>query len=321
MRNHLLIVLLPVVLTCSQLVGSVAIGQLERTDDKRSEQYQDAPKEDLEAIQGLWSRTYRSGLFSTSRVTKEIQGDREVVTYYTSDGKVDNANSVKIRLRRAGPIKIFTYSDWKYTAGPNAGTEREGSYEYVYKVVGDTFVEIPGVLTDQDADVSLMRWKREKNNVSKSAPTQDRVGLPKDYAEEYTVLRAIYKAEKKQIVTVYGNGRAASVTERSQLPYPYGSIIVMEKANAVADADGNAILNSEGTLRKGDVIGLHVMRREPDFGVEYGKLRTGEWEYVEYHSDGSYITAPAKSFVCAECHQKAGDARDWVFHGRFSEAP
>ena len=41
------------------------------------------------------------------------------------------------------------------------------------------------------------------------------------------------------------------------------------------------------------------MRREKGFGEAYGKNRTGEWEYVEYRADGTYITPPRKSFACA----------------------
>jgi hypothetical protein len=58
------------------------------------------------------------------------------------------------------------------------------------------------------------------------------------------------------------------------------------------------------------------MRREKGFGEAYGKNRTGEWEYVEYRADKSYITAPQKSFACAECHVKAGRERDFVYRGR-----
>ena len=191
----------------------------------------------------------------------------------------------------------------------------------MYKVVGDTFIEIAGVLTDEDVAVSVIRWKLEKRYDRETASAEDHVGFPQDYAEKYDVLRAVYKPESKQIVTVYGNRQAASIVEQSQLPYPYGSVIVMEKANAEIDADGNAVMDSEGRLRKRDVLGLHVMRREPGFGEKYGENRTGEWEYVEYRPDTSYITPPAKSLVCAECHQKAGAVRDWVYHGRFSQSP
>jgi hypothetical protein len=55
------------------------------------------------------------------------------------------------------------------------------------------------------------------------------------------------------------------------------------------------------------------MRREIGFGEAYGSNRSGEWEFVEYKPDGSYITPPAKSAACAECHIKAGPRRDFVY--------
>ena len=128
-----------------------------------------------------------------------------------------------------------------------------------------------------------------------SAPTTDRVSFPEGYKKDYTVLRSFVKEKQQQLVTVYGNRLATSVTETRQLPYPFGSILVMETADLLKPGEKN----------KGKILGLHVMRREPGFGAAYGKNRTGEWEYVEYRSDKSYITAPQSSSVCAECHVKA----------------
>ena len=62
------------------------------------------------------------------------------------------------------------------------------------------------------------------------APTVDRVGFPKTYGEKYQVLRTVNKKEEQKVVTVYGNDLAASITNAAQLPYPYGSILVMETA-------------------------------------------------------------------------------------------
>jgi Cytochrome P460 len=142
-----------------------------------------------------------------------------------------------------------------------------------------------------------------------AAPSKDRVGFPVGYQQNYTVLRTFVKEKQQQMVTVYGNQLAASVKETRQLPYPFGSILVMETAS---------FLNSD-TKTKGKVLGLHVMRREPGFGTAYGKNRTGEWEYVEYRADKSYITPPQNSAVCAECHVKAGSEHDFVYRGRFGE--
>jgi hypothetical protein len=148
-------------------------------------------------------------------------------------------------------------------------------------------------------------------------PTTDRVGFPEGYQDRYRVLRLLDKADKKQVVTVYGNDAAASVKTTAEIPYPNGAIIVMETASALEDSQGKAVLDEKGHYRRGKVLGLHVMRKGPDFGKAYGKERTGEWEYAEYRSDGSYITPPEKSVVCAQCHLKAGREKDFVYHGRF----
>ena len=151
-----------------------------------------------------------------------------------------------------------------------------------------------------------------------SAPTVDRVGFPHSYAENFKVLRLINKEKEQKLVTVYGNAPAASITNAAQIPYPYGSVIVMETASALKSLDGKLLFDSKGNLRKDTVTGLHVMRREKGFGEAYGPNRTAEWEYVEYRADGSYLTPPLKSGACAECHVKAGAQRDFVYRGPLS---
>ena len=158
------------------------------------------------------------------------------------------------------------------------------------------------------------------DSVDPPAPTEDRVGFPKGYAENFTVLRSVNRTDKEQVVTVYGNDLTAAVTRAEERPYPYGSIIVMETATALKDSRGKPLVDDKGRYRKEKVTGLHVMRREKGFGEVYAQNRTGEWEYVEYRADGSYITPPRKSFACAECHVKAGQDRDFVYVGRFPAA-
>jgi chitinase len=166
---------------------------------------------------------------------------------------------------------------------------------------------------------AIARTYRARSTADAPAPTADRVGFPKDYATTFAVLRTVDQPEKQQVVTVFGNHQAASVRRTDDLPYPYGSVIVMETAGALKDEQGKPRLDDKRHFKKGDVAGLHVMRREKGFGEAYGNNRTGEWEYVEYRVDGSYITPPGKSFVCAECHVKAGRDRDFVYRGRVFE--
>lgn len=130
-------------------------------------------------------------------------------------------------------------------------------------------------------------------------------------------MRREYRAKKDRVVTSYANPSAASVVRTDQLPYPYGSIFVLETAEAAKDQDGHPLLDKDGQNLPGNVTGLHVMRREKGYGEAYRDNRTGEWEYVEYTPDGGYITSPQNSASCAACHVKAGVERDWVYRGRF----
>lgn len=152
------------------------------------------------------------------------------------------------------------------------------------------------------------------------APQVDRVGFPKGYSENYQILRTVNRAKDKKVVTIYGNQQAASVQGADQLPYPYGSVIVMESSSVLTDDQGEPLVGADGYFKKNEVTGMHVMRREKSFGEAYGPNRAGEWEFVEYRADGSYITPPSKSASCSECHIKAGPERDFVFRGRLPEA-
>ena len=59
---------------------------------------------------------------------------------------------------------------------------------------------------------------------SPSAPSEDRVGFPVGYATNFAVLRTVARDKGAKVVTIYGNAEAASVTNKSQLPYPNGSV-------------------------------------------------------------------------------------------------
>jgi hypothetical protein len=121
-----------------------------------------APEEDLKQIQGMWTRPLQIDDSASGRVTKEVKGNVETVTYYDNEGNVQNAHTTRIKLQRAGPIRIFAYSDVTYIAGPKKGEKQEGGGAYIYKVVDDTFIEIWGVLGDSDDRIHALRWKHEK---------------------------------------------------------------------------------------------------------------------------------------------------------------
>ena len=71
------------------------------------------------------------------------------------------AHTVKVALYRLGPIRIFSYSDMVFTEGPNKGQRSETVGAYIYKVVGDTFIEIWGILGEGDDTIRELRWTRQ----------------------------------------------------------------------------------------------------------------------------------------------------------------
>lgn len=178
---------------------------------------------------------------------------------------------------------------------------------------------IGAVLVGPAASSDLPAEKLDRGSSAAAAPSADRVGFPKDYRARFKVLGVIVNEQELRVSTVYGNELAAAVTSREQLPYPEGSIILMEFTDALRDANGRVARDAKGALLKGPVHHVDVMKRGKGFGEAYGVNRSGEWEYAGYRLDGSYTTPPEKSDKCAGCHRTAGAENDFVF--RMKAAP
>jgi len=149
-----------------------------------------------------------------------------------------------------------------------------------------------------------------------AADPADRVGFPAGYTG-YAVLRTANMTQRTLLGTIYGNTPAASIHDLARLPYPNGSVVVMEWATPLKGADGTPIAGPDGLWQKGAVVRVDVMRREAGYGTAYGDKRAGEWEFASYKADGSPLEPKIEAAACAACHSKLGTARDFVFRGRF----
>ena len=130
-------------------------------EDGEKQGFRKAPQAHLDEIQGRWARTEKTGFLSSQKLTKEINSDSETLTTYDSQGNVVSAHKVKVKLGLAGPIRVFFFTDQEFTKGPQAGRKVKGTQAYLYKIVGDTFIEIWGVLGDGDDEIRVMRWQRQ----------------------------------------------------------------------------------------------------------------------------------------------------------------
>jgi hypothetical protein len=116
-------------------------------------------KEDLASIQGAWELTVPDDVAKTDgRIVKHIRGNRDVGSHYTPDGKLCYEHVAEIELRRSGPVQVHFYS-LEVTLGPDKGAKSRGSF--IYKVMGDTFYEIGGVMIGEEkVRPYVMTWRR-----------------------------------------------------------------------------------------------------------------------------------------------------------------
>jgi len=143
------------------------------------------------------------------------------------------------------------------------------------------------------------------------APSEDRVGFPANYEENLKIMYIYDRQDNRQVRVICGNDAAVSAKQGE--PFPYGSILVMETWRAKLDADGKVAKDSDGHFIRESLSGIFVMRKEKGFGEAYQGLRTGEWEYVAFRPDGSYLSPPQNTANCAACHVGAGEDKDWLF--------
>ena len=144
------------------------------------------------------------------------------------------------------------------------------------------------------------------------APTEDRVGMPENYATDFKLLFVLDRPDKKLARAICGNEIAAQ--HKQGEPFAYGSVLLMISYATKLDGDGQPVLDADGHFIRQKLVTYHVMRKEKGFGEAYGEHRSGEWEYVAYKADGSYDSRPENTNFCAACHGgQGGESIDYVF--------
>jgi uncharacterized protein (TIGR03067 family) len=123
---------------------------------------QTSAAKDLEIVQGLWERQEPSdSQASYRRATKDIQGNKETVSYYDARGALVRRHKVDFTLSRMGDVKVFTYTQMEVTDGPQKGSKFPGPVSYVYWANDRYFREAWGFLPGQEAPPAVLYvWKR-----------------------------------------------------------------------------------------------------------------------------------------------------------------
>lgn len=145
-------------------VGIVSLIAGLHAQDEQPKREEDPLKEDLKSVQGQWTRKVldRQGK-QIGTVVKVIRENKERVTHLDAEGKVVRAHAVEIELRRIGPVRVFTYTKFEFIKGPDEGKKLKGHGGYIYKVEGNRFIEVNGLLIGQEKEpTTVLVWEKAK---------------------------------------------------------------------------------------------------------------------------------------------------------------
>jgi hypothetical protein len=117
-------------------------------------------QEDRAAIEGLWRRTFRDKSGRELTTTKIERAGKSTVTVRDADGNKLHEHHSDYELQRSGEVRIFKYSNRTVTHGPDAGQVDPRPRRYIYRITGDRFYEIHGVLTDDERAPTIFIWER-----------------------------------------------------------------------------------------------------------------------------------------------------------------
>jgi plastocyanin len=149
-------------------------------------------------------------------------------------------------------------------------------------------------------------------NTPRPAPSEDRVGFPENYSTEFKLLFIFNRPDRRFLRIICGNDIASQ--RQPGEPFEYGSVLLMISRAAQIGENGQPVVDENGFYVGGNIVALHVQRKEPGFGAEYATDQTGEWEYMAYNADGSVQVASQNTNFCAVCHGgEAGESLDFVF--------
>ena len=132
------------------------------------------PVQDLRLLQGRWELLHGDGAGKPSiRSVKEIEGNRATLRRYdVMSGKLECEHTEEFTLARTGEVCVFT-------SYPVGGDPNEGQ-SFVYKVDGESFYDVPGLLQGVTCrnylkSPTVWHWKKVKAEI---APATEKPKLP-----------------------------------------------------------------------------------------------------------------------------------------------
>jgi hypothetical protein len=116
-------------------------------------------QQELASVQGKWKRTVKTdgGILT---LVKEHVGNKTTLSILDPNDGILAVKSSEFRLELDGKVRVFTYFNNLFTAGPQAGQADKAFKSYIYRVHGDTFFEIHGMLKGDSGPPTVFTWQR-----------------------------------------------------------------------------------------------------------------------------------------------------------------
>jgi len=116
-----------------------------------------------EQIRGDWV-IYRDTPNGRYMTIKEHLSDHSVVTTYDPNQNAVQSHRSEYRIDESGTVPVFRYKNKVVLIGPNAGEKTESESAYIFRVEGDRFFEVHGMLPGDNGKPSLISWERLRSN-------------------------------------------------------------------------------------------------------------------------------------------------------------
>lgn len=267
------------------LALAVAVGPARGADDA-------AAKAELAGMQGRWEREAAQDA-PYRRASKEINGDKETITFYDADGKVIYQHRVDFKLSKIGELNVFTYSNLQVLDGPNKGQKSPGSASYLYRVRGDKFIEVTGLLPGEgEEEPAVTVWTKAKGA---AAPA------PKGDALDARALAGTWQAVTS---TRGGEDRPEDETRRHRLVFDGDKFKILRDGETMIA--GTFKLNGHETPAQIDM----TIQESPDNPDNQGKVVLGIIELTG--DDLKWCTCGPRSSERPTKFASEADSRDML---------
>ena len=93
-------------------------------------------------------------------LVKEHGDGITTLTAYDAAKRVLYAKTSEYHTEKHGQVKVFVFSNSKYTAGPDSGKSDKRTKSYIYRVTDKKFFEVRGMVTGVDESPGIIVWER-----------------------------------------------------------------------------------------------------------------------------------------------------------------